>query len=224
MTLKTSARVAALSAAALIVALAAAPARAGDDGSGGLLDVAKGLLLYGTPEDKPAIDYRERAPLVLPKDRAALPSPTERVRRPDWPNDPDVAERAAAAAAARAPRSAIAGQRVRMTPDEMAAGYRAGGGMTDTQTEPGCRSLGGDKGCGWMHPDRLRSFASKNSEKNRTPVGSEPDRAYLTQPPKGYRRVTQDAGGGVAKPVENDDSPNVRSFFRNPFGKKDDDE
>lgn len=224
MTLKTSARAAALPAVALIAAMAAGPARAADDGSGGLWDVAKGILFYGVEEEKPAIDYRERAPLVLPKDRAALPSPSQRVRRPDWPNDPDVAARAAAAADARAPRSAQRSQETRVNAHELAAGRRAGGGMIDTQTESGCRSFGGDKGCTWMDPEKLRSYGVKQDAKSRIPVGSEPERAWLTQPPKGYRKVTQETGGGVAKPNEAKDGPDVRGFLRNPFGKKDDDD
>lgn len=229
MTLKTSARVRiALSATALIAAMAAVdPARAGDDGSGDLLDVAKGVLMFGitsSPDEKPQIDYRERAPLVLPKDRGGLPPPTERARRPDWPNDPDVAARAAAAAEARAPRSVVPGQATRVSAHELAAGRVPGGGAADTQTEEGCRSFGGDRACAWMHPDRLRSLGVKREERNRVPVGSEPDRAYLTQPPKGYRRVTQDTGGGVVKPVIAEDTPNIGGFLRNPFGKKDDDD
>ena len=229
MMLKTSARIRiALSATALCAALAASgAARAGDDGSGDLWDVAKGVLMFGitsSPEEKPQIDYRERAPLVLPKDRAGLPPPAQRARRPDWPNDPDVAARAAAAASARAPRSTVPGQSTQVSAHELAAGRVIGGGAADTQTEEGCRGYGGDRGCTWMNPDRLRSLGVKREEKAALPVGSEPDRAYLTQPPKGYRRVTQQVGGGVVKPVEGEETPNIGGFLRNPFGKKDDDE
>jgi hypothetical protein len=226
MTLKTTSRVKiALSATALIAAMAAAgAARAADDGSGDLFDVAKSILLYGsTNDEKPAIDYRERAPLVLPKDRAALPAPAQRTRRADWPNDPDVAARAAAAKEANAPRSALKNQTVRMSPHEMA--NDRGGGETGLAPEDGCRNNGGGSGgCLWMSPDKLRSLGVKKDEVSRIPVGSEPDRQWLTQPPKGYRRVTQDAGAGTAAPKQFDDGPNIRGFLTNPFGKKDDDE
>ena len=228
MTLKTSARAAlAVSAATLIAALTASPARAGDDGSGSLWDVAKGVLLFGSPSDeaKPVIDYRERAPLVVPKDRTALPAPAQRARRADWPNDPDVAAARAAADEARRPRPTNPGERPRVGPHELAAGRLAGGGgAPNAPTEPGCRTFGGDPSCVIMHPDRLRALGVKAEAKSTTPVGSDPSRDYLTQPPAGYRRVTQSSGGGVARPDVKDDTPNALGFITNPFRKKDDDE
>ena len=227
MTLNTSARVrATLSATALIAALAmCGSARAADDGSGSLWEATKGILMFGDPsaDEKPVIDYRERAPLVLPKNAAGLPSPVQRTRGANWPNDPDVAARAAAAAEARAPRQMESNRGPNVTPHELAAG-RGNGGQIDSMSEDGRRNFGGGGGCVWMNPDKLRSIGVKREAATRLPVGSEPDRAYLTQPPKGYRKVTQQTGGGVVKPVDNDDAPKALDFIRNPFGKKDDDE
>lgn len=202
--------------------IAASPARAADDGAGSVFDVVKSLLLLND-EEPPVIEYRDRAPLVLPpKSAQGLPAPAARQRRADWPQDPDVQRRAAERADRRAPRTSENNLPPDVSMQELNA-RRGPGGDRSVPVDDQCRNFHGGN-CVWMHPDRLRSLGVKKEAENSAPVGSEPDRNWLTQPPQGYRRVTQAAGKGVATPEARDDGPNIRGFFTNPFKKNTDDE
>ena len=78
--------------------LSAAPALAADDGQEGLFDSILGIVGVGDKK-APEIDYRDRAPLVLPPKMALRqPLPSGAQRPAAWPNDPDVARRAREAA------------------------------------------------------------------------------------------------------------------------------
>jgi hypothetical protein len=212
--------------AALGLTSLSAPGRAEslDDGKGSLGDMFKTMAGVGlglsTGDDGPDIDYRDRAPLVLPKDRSQLPAPAQRQRPAAWPNDPDAAAR----------RKARLGEPIRSESDKgpaltahdlrnnRASGVPAG----QTPVESQCRSFGsGD--CVWMDPNKLRTTGVlKDAAK--TPIGSEPERNWLVEPPKGYRKVTQQAGvGKTAARPDDDAEASPYSFFKNPF-KKDDDE
>ncbi|MGL4634961.1 MAG: hypothetical protein ACRCWF_03185 [Beijerinckiaceae bacterium] len=66
-----------------------------------------GRMILGLPgEEKPQIDYKERAPLVVPPSQN-LRTPSEALpadqRRANWPQDPDVLARRKAAEDARRP-------------------------------------------------------------------------------------------------------------------------
>lgn len=203
--------------------VATSPARAQDDGSGSVVDVVKNLLFLGGGDEQPAIEYRDRAPLVLPpKGAQGLPAPATRQRRADWPQDPDVQRRAAERADRRAPRTAENNLAPDVSMRELNA-RRGPGGDRTVPIDDQCRNFHGGN-CVWMNPDRLRSLGVKKEAESKIPVGSEPDRNWLTEPPTGYRRVTQASGAGQAKPDVRDDGPNIRGFFTNPFKKNADDE
>ena len=101
----------ALLATALIAGGTAAQAQQ-DNGPSFEANVVGGLLsgLGLVDRARPPIDYRERAPLVLPRGNA-LPPPQDSAaaRNPNWPNDPDVA-RARAAGVGRRRRQDDGGQ------------------------------------------------------------------------------------------------------------------
>ena len=89
-----------LSVAALALSLTASPSFALDDGDDTLLNELVGVI---SPEKTPDIDYKDRAPLVLPpKGKSSLPAPKLASEKPNaaWPNDPDVIRRRQAAAGA----------------------------------------------------------------------------------------------------------------------------
>ncbi len=96
---------------ALAVAASALPTPAAaldDDGKGSVLGSVKGLLNFGfgleTQEPEAEIDYRQRAPLVLPP-RSGLPQPRAQTEKlAAWPQDPDVVRRREAAERAKTPR------------------------------------------------------------------------------------------------------------------------
>ncbi len=86
----------AIFAVALTVSAAIAPkAYAADDDDENTIETKFIKGLFGI-NDKDNINYRERPPLVVPPNTAALPAPeTSAVNNtPAWPKDPEVVERA----------------------------------------------------------------------------------------------------------------------------------
>lgn len=181
----------------------------------GLLDL--GRLIIGLPaEEKDPIDYRDRAPLVIPPGQTLRP-PQEAVapdqKRANWPQDPDVLERRKAAEEARKPRSidSVVGRdgtvTRRMTVQEIRAGRVAG---QEVVTAP--QQLQDDRSRANIYGGltALREM-DRTSAQNRDTAGNlsreEPRREFLTEPPTGLRRsadnapyrATREGGLGVAK-------------------------
>lgn len=202
--------------------LATPAAALDDDGKAGLLDTVTGLIGIGEEKAPPDIDYRERAPLVVPP-KAALPQPRPHSEKSAaWPQDPDVVARREAAAKARAPRGMNNNNVTRLSKQELLAGRVSGAERAGEQKSFGCRGDG--EGCVWLHPDVIRSQGVLKDKGPPVVVGQEPSRDWLTQPPKGYRRVTQDTGQGVVQPKFRDtDEASPFYFLLKPF-RKDDDE
>lgn len=163
--------------------------------------ILSGLGIAG--EERPPIDYRERAPLVLPRNNNALPPPQEpgAARNPNWPNDPDVARARAAGLAANQPIVRDELGRT-LTNGELRArqggGWFGGGPVNATRdrseaqiagpasaTEMGVRPL-------WSQVGGL--FSSTREEV--VPFPGEPPRRRLVEPPPGYRNASPDAPYG----------------------------
>ena len=165
-------------------------------------------------KEKDAIDYRERAPLVLPP-RMELREPAApgsvQARSPQWPNDPDVAARKRQAAEDRAPVTDTEARRMnrentRLTVDEMRAGRRAG---AEVPTAPVARAPDN----AWIHPDILRAQHAQG----RTAAAAPDDgtRRSLTQPPSAYRQSAtgQPIRGSFDVPDRTDES-DPKAFLR----------
>jgi hypothetical protein len=182
--------------ACAVSSLVTAPAKAQ-----GLLDL--GRMIIGLPaEEKDPIDYRARAPLVVPPGQTLRP-PQEAVapdqRRANWPQDPDVLERRKAAEEARKPKSidTVVGRDGtpvrRMTVQEIRAGRVAGQEVVTTpqqlQDERSRANVYGGLSA-------LREM-DKSSAQSRDTSGNlsrdEPRREFLTEPPTGLRRAADNA-------------------------------
>ena len=137
------------------------------------------------------IDYRERSPLVVPP-KIDLPPPVSasaEVNAPNWPKDPDVAQRKAAIAASKKRKPANFWEAARpLTPSELNVGRTAAPAHADTDPiQPGRQAdtmlspsqLGFNGGL-FEHvprqyqPSRRRSRVSRRAKS-------------LTQPPVGYQ-------------------------------------
>ena len=184
---------------AATAACVAAPSPAGAQG---LLDIGKFLL--GVPtEEKPPIDYRERAPLVVPPStnlRPPVESASPEERRANWPQDPDVAARRKAAADARKPVmvDSISGHEIggpvrRLTPEQIRAGRVAGQEVTTVPQRPRYDDRDFQNVMGGLttlrEMDKQSAAAASSGNLDRT----EPRRAFLTDPPAGLRRPADNA-------------------------------
>ena len=173
-----------LAAASLVVAAGLATGARAQEG-----ELFKNLLggMGIIPQDKGPIEYRERAPLVLPPRmdlREPAVSGSLQASNPQWPNDPDVAARKRQTAEERTPitqtdRYRMNNKNTRLTVDEIRSGRQAGANIT---TAPQPR-----RDNAWIHPDVLR--AQHEQQRSSAPVaGDEATRRSLTDPPSAYRK------------------------------------
>jgi hypothetical protein len=155
------------------------------------------------------IEYRERAPLVVPPSRDLPPPQAEApaTRGPDWPKDPDVQRRKEASAAEKAKlkRSADAAleESRPLRPDELEKGRggTAAGAQGNTRPtgEEAARPLppsqmdGGSKN---LLTGFFSSFGPQKAES--TPFTGEPPRTSMTAPPPGYQTPSPNQPYGVS--------------------------
>lgn len=172
-------------------------------------------------KERDPIDYRERAPLVVPP-RMELRQPADpsavQARAPQWPNDPDVAEARRRAETARLPVTERERNLRRpnendpsLSLQELRAGGRAGAQITRGPSPAHSESDGGGA---WLSPDLLRG---NDRAARSAPVSSgvEPQRQSLTEPPPGFRRPAAGAPvGGRSEPVVRVDEADPGAYFR----------
>lgn len=188
-----------LTGAVLLTAASCLPAMAQIDPLG---EVLSGIGI--TSRDRPQIDYRERAPLVVPKTGGGLRPPEERsaARGQRWPNDPDIAARRRRAEEARLPPGSF-GQddetEGRIIRDSKARNRFAG---VPTQGQGG--GDGGYNPARAVSPEQLRQIQA-SAIPDATPVGGEPRREVLTDPPRGYRRATGPKVKATVEPMRSGD-------------------
>ncbi len=173
------------------------PARALDDGQESVLDsvlgLGKSLLGFTDDEDaKPRIDYRERAPIVVPpKMQLREPMAPVAQRNAAWPVDQDLAKQRAAVAAAAKPR----GNNVDadpFPPSEMTrVGRIAAQPRPAVPEQKGC-SRDGDQLCNpYEYWTQIATIRGPQDTSKDLVAGQEPKRSTLTEPPNGYRRPTK---------------------------------
>jgi hypothetical protein len=179
---------------ALAGGLVAAWPAAAQDGAGmrqifGLI----GIL----PQEKDAIEYRERPALVVPKDRAKLPAPEAaeaHARNGAWPVDPDAVarekERQRRNAPVAFPTASSPSEGGRLTVRELAAGRSA------KAKEPADYSVPRNDKDGVRLDIHQMEAVGKTAAAPSYPPGTEPPRQYLTDPPKGLRIPSANAPVG----------------------------
>jgi hypothetical protein len=198
-------------ASALSLALAAAvlawpaPARAEEDVP---LDtkIVRGILeSLGLRKDGEAINYQERAPLVLPSSRT-LPPPERSdavvANNPAWPKDPDVIKRKKELELEAKPRTTedMENEARPLRPDQLTPGGNSRSVRRETRvggesTNPGDRLSPSDLG---YKGGMFSNFFGGKAEESAKFTG-EPRRTELTQPPPGYRTPSPDQPYGVGK-------------------------
>jgi len=180
---------------------AASPAAAQEQFGSNPLESVMDLLGLSEEKPKPEIDYRERAPLVVPPSAAVdgtLPAPQDAAHQkdPNWPKDPDVERRRREAAAANTPVIRDDPGRPLM-PSELNKGRKKVLGIIPT--EPASTGTRSDV----LLPSQLGSNSwlpgfGGEKEKPLTFSG-EPERETLLQPPPGYQTPAPNAPYGVVE-------------------------
>ena len=188
---------------ALAALMAPQAARAGDDSSSNFYNATFGRLLKGfgfkSADDDDNINYRQRAPLVIPP-TSNLPPPekTSVVPNPAWPKDPDVARRKLIEKQEK--NRNIEAERMReenpLPPDQLAPGPRP----RDTANKD--VEYSGRLGK-IMSPSELGYkgglFHGSDESDNVAKFTGEPPRADLTDPPPGYQTPSPGQPYGTGK-------------------------
>lgn len=199
----------ALAAAVLVTS---APARAAEDDTPIDSKILRGILEgLGLRKDGEAINYQERAPLVIPPN-SALPPPEKSdaviANDPAWPKDPDVARRKAEAARVSKEAYKSADEKIRdearpLRPDELTPGARSrtARGAISRDLSAGTFNESGDK----MSPSQLgykgglfsNMFGRQDDDVAK--FTGEPPRVSLTEPPPGYQTPSPDQPYGLGE-------------------------
>ncbi len=84
-----------------------------------------------------------------------------------------------------------------------------------------CGNQGNQRNCLVLNPDDMKAMderyqASGQGEKKEIVAGEEPDRMYLTQPPKGYLKVNKTVKATTEPPKQKIDeaNPNAALIYR----------
>lgn len=157
----------------------------------------------GLQRNGEGIDYRERAPLVVPPSRDLPPPQTEAAvtADPAWPRDPDVKRRKAAAVKKKQPYQTAAEameaegkpiSRSELDRGKVAAGTASSGSNGPEEGGRPLRpwELGGKN----LFSDMFSTFSDKGETGTFT---GEPVRDNLTAPPTGYQTPSPDQPYGI---------------------------
>ncbi len=182
------------------VSMVATPARALDDGKGNSLLDAFSFFGLGNKEDDKVVLYRERPPLVLPpKAELRQPLPPAAERTPNWPQDPE------------AVRAAKVNELNRYHAQEDEARDSGLAGKLARQGRIPAGSVPSSNGPCGMDPDSpnrcdpatyWKNLAVKVAEPDDAHLqpGVEPERKFLTEPPKGFRAPKKVVAATFEKP------------------------
>ena len=185
-------RIGLLGAAAMTLMLSAAATRPAlaleDDGRESIFSSLVSMVMPGDTNPESRIDYRERAPLVVPKNREALPAPQPKAaeRTKAWPKNQETARKEAERARALAPRVDEVHNPVSRTElDRVRSAGVQGPGADASCNEPLGRPC--NQEAFWAS---LKNSKSASDETKDLVPGKEASRKFLTDPPTGYRKPT----------------------------------
>jgi len=162
------------------------------------------LQMLGLKDDeaKPEIDYRERAPLVVPPkvpDALPVPQASAAEANPNWPKDPDVQRRKREAEGSKTPIVRDDPGRP-LLPSELNKGKRKYvGNSSNAPTEP----VGAESKRDVLLPSQLGFTGWMNGvtgKQDQLTFNGEPERENLIQPPPGYQTPAPNAPYGVVEP------------------------
>lgn len=171
------------------------PAFAFDEGRGSAFDAVMGMFGLADKKEEPFINYRERAPLVLPpRTDLRQPKPAAAVRAPNWPQDQEIvaARKRAVEARTRTPRDET-GMEIVSARDLKSTGRISAADRMENASPaagPCSMDIGSPNQCDPNTYWKNLAVKKEGPEKGELIAGVEPERKYLTQPPKGYVKAT----------------------------------
>lgn len=166
-------------------------------------------------EDSAGIDFRERPPLVVPKN-LDLPAPqpgARTTRAANWPQDQDVVRRREEAARARVPQQIEVNKNPALTKQELMQGRSDDAptavNLCDNYTN-------GAPDCAPTAMDKIKRVFTLGGDSPRdvVMVGKEPDRKYLTEPPKGFRNASKTTKATMEGGYERPDNSDPKLYLR----------
>ena len=174
------------------------------------------IISGGDDSAKAEIDFRERAPIVIPKGATGdLPPPRPGVgpKVANWPKDQEVVRAREARAEARVP------QQIEWNRNPMLSKRELMDGRSNEQ--PVAVSLcdtyvNGVQDCAPTPMEKIKRVFSLGGDTNRdvVVVGKEPSREYLTEPPRGYRSASHTTTATREKVYEREDASDPRAYLR----------
>jgi len=181
------------------------PARAADDDIPIDKKIMRGIMEgLGLRRDGEAINYQERAPLVIPPGRA-LPPPEKSdavlANNPAWPKDPDVSRRKLEAEQERNRNISDEVEREQnpLRPDQLTPGGNPRTAARKSQGAPNSATPGDRLSASELNQKGSifsNMFGSKEEEVAK--FTKEPPRAALTEPPPGYQTPSPDQPYGLS--------------------------
>jgi hypothetical protein len=192
-------RLAVVALAASAAGLVNSPAWAGDDGSAplweGIGSIFGPAIGFGFGGDKPPpIDYREHGKLVVPPNTELPPPGSSAAADPAWPVNQEIVHRKALKEEGKKTIAGVGDARLRYThpfpPNEPVTVRAVDPDGQTVKCEGACKSSSTTLGS--LNP--LNWFGMGKA----TPLGPEPDREWLTDPPKGFRAPIAPAQGSAS--------------------------
>jgi hypothetical protein len=193
-------RSAAVALALMSASLVSLPASAGDDGDAPLWKGVSGIFApvigftgFGGGEKPPPIEYREHGKLVLPQNTDLPPPGTSAAADPTWPVNQEIVRKKALKEEGKKSLAGVGDARLRYT-----HGFPAGEPVTIRSVDPDGQTVRCQSNCGSsssvlnnLNPLKWVGMGGKSD----TALGPEPDREWLTDPPKGFRAPVETVQG-----------------------------
>ncbi len=202
--------------AVLLGASYAAPAKAFEDTN--TFNSVMGFFGMQADKEQDSIDYRARAPLVVPPKMDLPPPKAADAGRPqDWPTDPDVIARRKALADSHRPAPQITpNTRAELSKEEMMKGRSEDTTVTVDNRGDSCGAFGGASACSGSAWDYVTQKLGVGKKEEETVVlsGKEEPRKYLTEPPPGYRVPTAKVKDTPDKPKFAPDDGDAQAYIR----------
>ena len=178
------------------------------------------MNIIGGGDDAPSkgeIDFRERAPIVVPKGGVAdLPPPRPGVgpRVANWPQDQDAARRREDTARARVPEQIEWNRNPLLSKRELMDGRSdeksVAVSLCDTY-------VNGVQDCAPTPMEKIKrvfTLSGDSADRDVVVVGKEPTREYLTEPPRGYRSASQTTRVTRETSYERPDPSDPGAYYR----------